>query len=177
MRRKQKLRWKKLEKGRLEMKTVLIFIAIILVLAILAWMFYRAQDRELEEWRLYIADVCKPHNIRPEIVEAIIEYNSNWNPQKIDEHRIGLMQLSEILQKNTMDKLGLHDLSDPYDNIEIGVHQLQYLYERCGDDDITVLMVFRGSNNSERIDKAESTCEWAKAILRRAEQIKESRMV
>ncbi len=156
------------------MKELLIFLAIITLLMLLAWMTYRVQDRELEEWREYIADVCKVHNIRPEIVEAIIDCSSQWDYQKIDGHRMGLMQLSEVWNKPAMDKLGMHDLSDPYDNISVGVHQLSDLYERYKDD-VTVLMVFRGSNNAGRIDRAQSTSEWVNLVLDRAEELEQLR--
>lgn len=50
------------------------------------------RQEELEE---YIEAICEPRHICPELIEATIERESQWNPKAINGDCIGLMQISE----------------------------------------------------------------------------------
>lgn len=108
------------------------------------------RQEELEE---YIEAICEPRHICPELIEATIERESRWNPEAVNGDCIGLMQISERWYRERMERLGVTDLFDPYDNILVGVDYMAELFERY-EDPGTVLMVYHGEKNA--IEKASS---------------------
>lgn len=108
------------------------------------------RQEELEE---YIEAICEPRHICPELIEATIERESRWNPEAVNGDCIGLMQISERWHRERMERLGVTDLFDPYDNILVGVDYMAELFERY-EDPGTVLMVYHGEKNA--IEKASS---------------------
>lgn len=105
---------------------------------------------ELEE---YIEYVCESRHICPELVEAMIERESRWNPKAINGDCMGLMQISERWHRERIERLGVTDLLEPYDNILVGVDYMAELFEKY-EDPGTVLMVYHGEKNA--IEKASS---------------------
>lgn len=108
------------------------------------------RQEELEE---YIEAICEPRHICPELVEAMIERESRWNPEAVNGDCMGLMQISERWHRERMERLGVTDLLEPYDNILVGVDYMAELFERY-EDPGTVLMVYHGEKNA--IEKASS---------------------
>ena len=88
---------------------------------------------EIDDWEAYTEKVCAERNICPELVQAIIEKESSWNPKAKNGNCIGLMQINPKYQQERMKKFGVTDLTDPYDNILVGTDYLLELFEKYGD--------------------------------------------
>lgn len=85
-------------------------------------------SKELQE---YIIDVCKKYpseinGVHLELVLAVIERESNYNPDAIGDggDAYGLMQVQPKHHKARMEKLGVTDLLDPYQNVRVGIDYL-----------------------------------------------------
>ena len=135
----------------------------------IAWvMDTRAEERE--GWIDYIEIICQDKHICPEMVESIIEAESSWNPKAQNGDCIGLMQVSESWHKDRMARLGVTDLTDPYDNILAGVDYLSELFEQY-EDVGAVLMKWNGDSKlSEYLETGELS-EYAEKVLERSAEL------
>lgn len=73
--------------------------------------------------QLHIARLCEEHHIDSEIVMGIIWHESRFQPEVMgDQGRsYGLMQVQKQFHLERMDRLGVDDLLDPYQNVTVGV--------------------------------------------------------
>lgn len=117
----------------------------------------------------YIEILCAP-DICPELVEALIERESRWNPNAVNGDCIGLMQISERWHKDRMRALGAKDLKDPFDNIDVGVDYLRELFERYEDPGM-VLMIFNGDSRAKDLQATGNLSEYAEWILTRSAEL------
>lgn len=102
---------------------------------------------EIDDWEAYTEVVCAERNICPELVQAIIEKESSWNPKAKNGDCIGLMQINPKYQQERMKKFGVTDLTDPYDNILVGTDYLLELFEKYGD--VYAVLQFYNAGYSE----------------------------
>lgn len=117
----------------------------------------------------YIEILCAP-DICPEFVEALIERESRWNPEAVNGDCIGLMQISERWHRERMRALGVKDLKDPFDNIEVGVDYLRELFGRYEDPGM-VLMVYNGDSRAKDLRATGNLSEYAEWILTRSAEL------
>lgn len=77
-------------------------------------------DKDLQD---YIMDICEYRGVEPTIAFAIIKYESEFNPNAIGDHgnSIGLMQVQPRWHYARMNELGVNDLTDPYQNVTVGL--------------------------------------------------------
>ncbi len=129
-----------------------------------------AKVDELESWQAYIEVVCEQKNICPELVQALIETESNWDPDARNGDCVGLMQISEYWHQDRMERLGVTDLTDPYDNILVGGDYLQELTCRYVDQTM-VLMIYNGDSRAWRFWETGEMSEYAAKILERAAEL------
>ena len=133
-------------------------------------------DRKVEaaerraDLEAYIERVCEPYNICPELVEAMIERESRWNPKAQNGDCMGLMQISERWHKGRMMALGAKDLKDPFDNIDVGVDELRELFGRYEDPGM-VLMVYNGDSRAKDLQATGNLSEYAEWILTRSAEL------
>lgn len=125
------------------------------------------RQEELEE---YIEAICEPRHICPELIEATIERESQWNPKAINGDCIGLMQISERWHRERMERLGATDLFDPYDNILVGVDYMTELFERY-EDPGAVLMIYNGDSRAKDLQATGNLSEYAEWILTRSAEL------
>lgn len=125
------------------------------------------RQEELEE---YIEAVCEPRHICPELIEATIERESRWNPNAVNGDCMGLMQISERWHRERMERLGVTDLFDPYDNILVGVDYMAELFERYEDPGM-VLMVYNGDSRAKDLQATGKLSEYAEWILNRSAEL------
>ena len=129
-----------------------------------------ARVDELESWYSYLEYVCEQKAICPELVQAIIETESNWDPEARNGDCVGLMQISEKWHQDRMERLGVTDLTDPYDNILVGVDYLQELTRRYVDQAM-VLMIYNGDSRAWKFWETGEMSEYVRKILERAEEL------
>jgi soluble lytic murein transglycosylase-like protein len=78
-----------------------------------------------------VKEVSERHNVDPDLVRAVIEQESGWNPAAVSHAGAqGLMQLTPT----TAQQLGVNNAFDPHQNIDAGVRYLQTLLVRYGGD-------------------------------------------
>lgn len=149
-----------------------IIIGVVAAVSILMYASIRvdAQKDELEGWCDYIDFVCEQKDICPEFVQALIETESNWEPDARNGDCVGLMQISEIWHQDRMERLGVKDLADPYDNILVGIDYLQELFRRY-EDPAMVLMIYNGDSRAWRYWETGEMSEYAAKILERAAEL------
>ncbi len=146
-----------------------------LLLILIAVFIARAEAgcNRQEDYEEYIERICQNRNICPEFVEAMIEKESSWNPKAENGTCIGLMQVDRSIHYSRMEKLGVSDLSDPYDNILVGVDFLEELFYKY-EDPAAVLMYYNaGLSKSSGLDawRAGKISSYAEEILRRSEEL------
>ena len=125
---------------------------------------------ELESWYSYLEYVCEQKDICPEFVQALIEQESNWDPEARNGDCVGLMQISEKWHRDRMERLGVEELTDPYDNILVGVDYLAELF-RWYEDPAMILMLYNGDSRAKEFWKSGRMSEYARKILERAEEL------
>ena len=125
---------------------------------------------DMPSWYDYIDFICEQTDICPELVQALIETESNWDPEARNGDCIGLMQISEDWHQDRMEKYGVTDLTDPYDNILLGVDYLAELF-RHYEDPAMVLMVYNGDSRAWDYWETGEMSEYAAKILERAAEL------
>lgn len=103
-------------------------------------------------------------------MEAIIERESGWDPEAVNGDCIGLMQVSEKWHQDRMERLGVTDLTDPYDNILVGVDYLAELFEQY-EDVGAVLMKWNGDNRLSEYLETGELYEYAEKVLERSAEL------
>lgn len=142
---------------------------VILVVAILLSLVMDA-DAGADDFTEYIETVCEGYNICPELIEAVIERESGWDPKAENGGCIGLMQISQKWHKDRMERLGAKDLKNPYDNILVGVDYLAELFEKH-EDVGWVLMTYNGDSRANRYLETGKLSEYAEWILERSAEL------
>jgi soluble lytic murein transglycosylase-like protein len=99
---------------------------------------YAPQDRG----RLYdevIVEHSRMHNIRPDLVRAVVQVESAFNPYAVSPKGAqGLMQLMPA----TARALGVSNPFNPFENIRGGVRYLRQLLDRYNDDEALALAAY-----------------------------------
>lgn len=75
---------------------------------------------ELQE---HVITLCREYNIKPELVFAIIQRESNYNANAIGDNgtSFGLMQVRQMCHKQRMKKIDCTNLLNPFENIAVGI--------------------------------------------------------
>ena len=130
-----------------------------------------------EKYVEYATEIGNQYNIAPELIIAMIEAESSGKWNIISESgAVGLMQVIPDYHRDRMERLGVTDIFNPYNNILVGVDYLSELAEKY-DDLPTVLMAYNMGEYGGAIEKAENL-EWsdyAKKIMRRSEILQEGK--
>lgn len=87
-----------------------------------------------EKMQIYTYCICRQYGVKYELVIALIENESGYEFDKVgdDGHSIGYMQIYEKWHTDRMEQLGCNDLTNPYQNIRVGVDFLAELHEKYG---------------------------------------------
>ena len=103
------------------------------------------------EYEKYIESVCREYFICPELVEAIIFYESSWTESVVSKNGqcVGLMQINEKVHKGRMKHLAVTDLKDGEQNILVGVDYLAELFAKY-EDVAMVLDAYNGNLHKEK---------------------------
>ena len=122
------------------------------------------------DWQEYIEQLCEDKDISPELVEALIERESTWNSEAVNGNCIGLMQVDKNIYK---DLIGSRNLTDPYDNIQIGIEILEDLIHKYGEAAPALMFYNAGYSESCGIVAYHdgTISNYADWILNRAEEL------
>ena len=80
----------------------------------------------------YIFELCEERDIDPAVVIGMIEYESTFDASVIGDrgNSFGLMQVQPRWHRERMDRLGVTNLMDPYQNVLVGIDYLDELLDR-----------------------------------------------
>lgn len=121
----------------------------------------------------HIQDICTEYDVDMELVLAIIERESQYNADAVsaDGLAYGLMQIVTICHKERMERLEVTDILNEYQNVEVGIDTLAYLFNRYGRDNVNyVLMCYNmGEGNAAKCSKTETA--YTREILEIKEKI------
>jgi len=92
-------------------------------------------------YRTLISEAAARHAVDPSLVAALIEVESNWNPDAVSgAGAMGLMQLMPA----TAREMGVSDPFDPAQNVEGGTKYLAWLLDYYGGDVDKSIMAYHG---------------------------------
>ena len=89
----------------------------------------------------YATEIAELYNLEPTLLLAIAEKESHYNPDIVGGGAVGLMQIIPSCHKGRMERLGITDLKDPYQNLLVGADILAQL-SKSYDDIGLVLMCY-----------------------------------
>lgn len=115
-------------------------------------------------------DICEPYDICPELVQAIIWRESRYAKDAVNGNCKGLMQINQCCHMERMERLGVTDLNNPYDNIRVGVDYLAELYREY-EETSYVLDIYSGKADAENIFKSGRMSAYSRSITQLAEEL------
>lgn len=148
-----------------------IFVLALVIMFLAIWSItVEAERSQLEEWRNYIEIVAAEYNICPELIEAVIERESSWRPDAVNGPCTGLMQINLEYHAERMERLGVEDLLDPYDNILVGTDFLAELFRKY-EDPYAVLMLYNAGYDGLRDWRAGKYSDYAVEVAARSAEL------
>lgn len=97
----------------------------------------------------HIYGLCCDYEIAPEIIFAIIEIESSWDASAVGDNgkSVGLMQIQERYHYDRIERLGVTDLFDPFENVQVGIDFLASLIKRNGGNLEKALIAYNAGQN------------------------------
>lgn len=128
--------------------------------------------------QVYTYIVCRQYGVDYEMVFALIERESlcRWDIIGDDGESTGYMQIQERWHKDRMERLGVNDLKNPFQNIRVGVDYMAELQERTGGNNMDTLAAYNyGYAGAKRCLWDEDVHEYTynTEIMKRAQELKE----
>lgn len=122
------------------------------------------------ELQIFIADLCAKNHIAPELVLAVIGQESNYRADAIGDsgNSFGLMQIQKRYHLERMERLGVTDLLNPYENVAVGV---DIIAEKLAKGSTTwALMAYNGGESyANALQARGEISDYAEAVLQAAE--------
>lgn len=127
-----------------------------------------ALDLSKKQFGKIIDTVAKEHNVNPKLINAVIEQESQFNPNAVSKSgAMGLMQL----MPGTAREVGVKKPFDPVDNIRGGTKYLSSLLSRYHGNVTLALSAYNaGPNNVDRykgVPPFQETKNYVEAIIRK----------
>lgn len=130
-----------------------------------------------EKMQIYIRCLCKQYDVPYALVLAMIERESGYVFDAVgdDENSIGYMQVYEKWHIDRMERLGVNDLKNPYQNVLVGIDYLAELIEKYGTIQDALATYNYGAAGARKHlwNKGIYMYEYNSTIMNRMEEIKE----
>ena len=126
----------------------------------------------------HIFKLCEEYGITPEIIVAMIERESSYNAAAIGDNgeSVGLMQIQEHNHYDRIERLGVTDLFDPFENVEVGIDFLAQCITRNGGNLEMALIAYNaGQRGAETnyFSKGIYSNAYSQKVLEKAKTLKE----
>lgn len=107
-----------------------------------------------EEEQLYLIKLCEANSVPPELVIAIIEKESTYNPDAVSRGGdYGYMQINKCNHKWLREAYGVENFLDPYENILCGVMIISEYLDKYGDYNKALMAYNMGEGGAKRMWK------------------------
>lgn len=125
----------------------------------------------------YVREICAKYDnkIKPELVMAIIEQESNYKPQARNGTCLGLMQISNRWHADRAIKLGVTNFYDSYGNILLGVDYLNELLNKYKDVSLVLMLYNMNHNDAIKMYSQGQISSYAKLALAKANDYKKGK--
>lgn len=126
----------------------------------------------------HIFNLCEEYGIAPEVIVAMIERESNYDASAVGDNgeSVGLMQIQEHNHYDRIERLGVTDLFDPFENVEVGIDFLAQCITRNGGNIEMALMSYNaGQRGAETnyFSKGIYSNAYSQKVLEKAKILKE----
>ena len=118
----------------------------------------------------YCEQIGSQYNICPELLMAIIETESSGQAYATNGNCIGLMQVSSRYHGGRMQKLGVSNLYEEYDNILTAADYLAELFQKYKEPSL-VLDIYNGNSKAMYNYENGTLSTYADKILTRASEL------
>ena len=127
-------------------------------------------DDELQD---YIIETSEERGVDPAIIIAMIKRESQFDIDIIGDKgkAFGLMQIHPRWHSDRMEKLGVTDLLDPYQNVTVGIDIMAELLDGGGSVEWALMAYNGGYANANRHIEAGTLSEYATDVLKFAEEL------
>lgn len=125
--------------------------------------------------QLHIVHTCENYAIDPAIVFAMIERESQYTADVIGDNgrSFGLMQIQKRWHLERMERLGVTDLLDPYQNVVVGIDVLAELIDRDKGLYWAIMAYNGGPSYANRMMAADTLSDYACYVIAASERIKQ----
>lgn len=127
-------------------------------------------DADLQE---HIFTLCELYDIDPAVVISVIARESSFRPKAMGDggESYGLMQIKKKWHIARMEKLGVTDLLDPYQNVAVGIDLLAELL-RYGDSLEWALMCYNGGYSyADKRMASGKISDYAKCVISMSQEL------
>lgn len=130
----------------------------------------------------FIAELCEVYHVDPAIVTAMIYKESTYRADAMGDSgkSYGLMQIQKRWHEARMDKLGVDDLLDPYQNVAVGIDFLAELIKKYDGNVEKALVAYNmGASGAYKncFSKGIYSSKYSRAVLAKAESLKKDVIV
>lgn len=125
--------------------------------------------------QIYTYCTCKQYEVDYTTILAMIEAESGYQWDATADDATGYMQIIPEYHKERMNKIGVQNVDNPYQNIRTGVDCMAELLKKYQNNYHKALTAYRwGPTGAERnyFSQKKYTCEYAEAVLEKASRIK-----
>lgn len=115
----------------------------------------------------HISRLCDKYSVDMPLVLAIIGQESNYNAGVLGDggNSIGLMQIQPQHHQKRMDKLGVTDLTDPYQNVAVGIDLLAELMSENKGTEWVVTAYNAGAETADYNKAIGARTEYAESVM------------
>jgi hypothetical protein len=126
-----------------------------------------------EDLQRYTFEKCVQYDVDHVMVLAIIQQESDYQPDLIDAGNYGLMQINRSNHRYLKDALGTTDFLDPEQNIEAGIFWLSGICENNTDPE-RILMVYNmgGSIAQDLWDMGRYSTSYSRGVMMAMDEIR-----
>lgn len=120
----------------------------------------------------YCQEISGKYNICPELIESVVEKESNWDPDAVGTlGDTGLMQIVPKYHLERMEELGVTDLTDPRSNILVGTDFMAELFAKYDDPAMVLMSYNMGERKAAELYDKGIVSNYAAEILERSEEM------
>lgn len=125
----------------------------------------------------HIVSKSGEYGIDPAIIFSMIDRESKYKIDAVGDggHSIGLMQIQPRWHEDRMEQLGISDISDPYQNVAVGIDYLSELLEKYGDMEMALVGYNAGPTGAKKqyFDRGVYSSKYSMEVMENSDKLRE----